>query len=109
MTNKFCVLTIGIVTLLCLTINPSISHSQEVDYTGKSIKMLVTGTPGGLTSYLATMVGTYLPLPGNPRVIVRHTARGREIADFNRLYLKGKVDGTEFVASSTPVVSPYKG
>jgi len=98
-------LSIVVVTLLLVGALPPHSLSADVNFKGKTITLYNAGSPGGGTDQLSRVVGTFWAkhIPGNPRIIIRNSARGAEVVDFNYLYERAAKNGTRVGASSSKI------
>src|SRR5688500_3711189 len=80
----------------CLLLSPSLA--QEDFYRGKSIKLVVGGSPTGGYNLNARTLARHMPkhIPGNPNIIVVNMPAGNGIAATNHLYNIADKDGTAF-------------
>ena len=75
--------------------NPLGAASGDVNYAGKTIKLLVSSNPGGGTDAAARVVARFLPkyIPGTPETIVQNMPGGGGTIANNYFYANGKPDG----------------
>src|ERR671911_2340085 len=88
-------LSLAVVTS-CLLLSPS--FAQEEFYRGKSIKLVVGGSPTGGFNLNARALARHMPkhIPGNPNIIVVNMPAGNGIPATNHLYNIAEKDGTVF-------------
>lgn len=88
-------LSLAIITS-CLLLSPS--FAQEDFYRGKSMKLIVGGSPTGGYNLNARTLARHMPkhIPGNPNIIVVNMPAGNGIAATNHLYNIADKDGTVF-------------
>ncbi len=85
------------------------THAQdEVSFRGKTVRMIVGSTPGGVTDVGARAVARFLGkyLPQSPTVIVQNMPAANGIAAANYFYRQAPPDGLTFLAGSSSQVTP---
>jgi len=90
----------------------AIGAAADPFYKGKTIKILVSSSPGGGTDTVARLVSRFLPkyLPGNPDAYVQNMPAGGGLVANNYFYRVSKPDGlTLFGTSSGPMTMYNRG
>jgi len=90
----------------------AIGAAADPFYKGKTIKILVSSSPGGGTDTVARLVSRFLPkyLPGNPETYVQNMPAGGGLVANNYFYRVSKPDGlTLFGTSSGPMTIYNRG
>ena len=88
---------IGIVSLLiCFGVADVNAQSGKNYYEGKTLKILVSSSPGGGTDTTARLVARFLPkfIPGNPQTIVQNMPGGGGTISNNYFAANNNPDGT---------------
>ncbi len=108
----------GSLKVLCLVVcavwasSTAIAEAADPFYKGKTIKVLVSSSPGGGTDTVARLVSRFLPkyLPGNPETYVQNMPAGGGLVANNYFYRVSKPDGlTLFGTSSGPMTIYNRG
>jgi len=98
----------GSLKVLCLVVfavwasSTAIAESADPFYKGKTIKVLVSSSPGGGTDTVARLVSRFLPkyLPGNPETYVQNMPAGGGLVANNYFYRVSKPDGLTLFGTS---------
>jgi len=71
-------------------------------YQGKTMKIIVSGTPGGGTDIFARLIARHLPkfIPGKPNILVRNMPGAMQLVGANYVAVKAKKDGLTVYAGS---------
>jgi len=81
---------------------------DEASFRGKTVRMIVGSTPGGVTDVgartVARLLGKYLPQ--NPTIVVQNMPAANGIAAANHFYQQVPPDGLTFLAGSSSQVTP---
>jgi tripartite-type tricarboxylate transporter receptor subunit TctC len=79
-----------------------------VDFSGKSIDMVIGNPPGGGTDGAARLVSTFLEkyLPGHPTFVMRHMPGAQGVIAFNYVFQQTKRDGLTLMLGSNSAVNP---
>jgi tripartite-type tricarboxylate transporter receptor subunit TctC len=85
---------------------PSLQAQAEPFYQGKTIRIVVCCTPGGLYDRWARLLARYMPkyIPGNPEIIVQNMPGASGIIATNYVYNVAKPDGLAVVM---PLAATY--
>ena len=91
-------------TLLCASAAPAADY-----YEGKTIRVLVSSSPGGGTDATARLVSAFLPkfIPGNPKTIVQNMPGGGGTVVNNYYTRRAKPDGLTLLQDSSSALSLY--
>jgi tripartite-type tricarboxylate transporter receptor subunit TctC len=81
---------------LLLLAGPAFGQSVEQFYHGKTMTILIAGTPGGGFDSYSRLLAQHLPrfLPGNPTMVARNMAGAGGLTLANHLYANEVRDGT---------------
>lgn len=108
MKNNRCILFLLVFSLLAFVawgFHPSniLAASADGYYQGKTIRILVSSSPGGGTDTTARLFARFLPkyLPGNPRTIVQNMPGGGGVISNNYFYHRAKPDGLTLFQDSS--------
>jgi tripartite-type tricarboxylate transporter receptor subunit TctC len=85
------------------------AHAQdEVAFRGKTVRMIVGSTAGGVTDVGARTVARFLGkyLPHSPAIVVQNMPAANGIAAANHFYQQVAPDGLTFLAGSSSQVTP---
>jgi len=85
------------------------AHAQEeASFRGKTVRMIVGSTPGGVTDLGARLVARFIGkyLPQGPTIVVQNIPAANGIAAANYLYQQVAPDGLTFIAGSSSQVTP---
>jgi len=85
------------------------AHAQdEVSFRGKSVRMIVGSTAGGVTDVGARTVARFLGkyLPQSPAIVVQNMPAANGIAAANYFYQQVAPDGLTFLAGSSSQITP---
>jgi tripartite-type tricarboxylate transporter receptor subunit TctC len=90
---------------------PGLTHAQaqgEVSFRGKTVRMIVGSTPGGVTDQGARAVARFLGkyLPDSPTIVVQNMPAANGIAAANYFSQQVAPDGLTFLAGSSSQVTP---
>lgn len=93
MRRTYCFTALVVVLLL------SVAHAPEAAdsfYEGKSIRMIVSTSPGGGNDTYSRLIARHMPrhIPGRPRIIVQNMPGGGGVIAANFLYEQARRDGT---------------
>jgi tripartite-type tricarboxylate transporter receptor subunit TctC len=105
----------GVVTLAAaaaLFAGTSAVQAQDVDFKGKTFRVIVGYAPGGGYDIYARTMARYLDkyLPGKPRVIVQNMAGAGSVQAVNYIYSQAPKDGTQFATfSRTLPITAFAG
>ena len=85
------------------------SIAQAVDYSGKTVTIMVPFKEGGGSDTVARLFQPYLQqyLPGKPTVIVRNKPGGASVKGANDFERRAKKDGTTVMVISTSTLVAY--
>ena len=91
--SAYFVLTVGFAALL--TVLSAATVLAQPYYQGKTIRLVVFGSPGGGNDVLARLVARYMPkhIPGNPGFVVQNMPGAAGMIATNYLYSLAKPDG----------------
>jgi tripartite-type tricarboxylate transporter receptor subunit TctC len=91
-----------------LAIFASPAVAQEANFAGKTVRMIVGSTAGGVTDVGARLVARFLGkyLPQSPTVVVQNMPAANGIAAANYFYQQVAPDGLTFLAGSSSQVTP---
>lgn len=83
-------------------------QAQEIDFTGKTIQMIVASEPGGGTDLIARDLGLMLNrhLRGRPDIIYRNIGGGGGVKALNYFASSAKPDGRWVLASGLTSIEP---
>ncbi len=92
--------------LSCAAAAPA--FAQDVSFRGKTVRMLVGATAGGVTDVGARMVGRFIGkyLPDSPTIVVQNMPAANGIAAANYFAQQVVPDGLTFIAGSSSQVTP---
>ena len=81
---------------------------EEVAFAGKTVRMIVGSTAGGVTDVGARLVARFIGkyLPQSPTVVVQNMPAANGIAAANYFYQQVPPDGLTFLAGSSSQVTP---
>ena len=81
---------------------------DEVSFRGKTVRMIVGSTAGGVTDVGARTVARFLGkyLPHSPAIVVQNMPAANGIAAANHFYQQVAPDGLTFLAGSSSQVTP---
>ena len=81
------------------------SRAQEPFYKGKTIRIIVGLTPGGMADRLARFYARYLPkyIAGGPEFIIQHMPGAGSRIAANYVYSVAKPDGLTLIGSIVPL------
>jgi tripartite-type tricarboxylate transporter receptor subunit TctC len=85
------------------------AHAQDaVSFRGKTVRMIVGSTPGGVTDVGARTAARFLGkyLPQSPTIVVQNMPGANGIAAANYFYQQVPPDGLTFLAGSSSQVTP---
>src|SRR5687768_15148845 len=84
----------------------SVYGQSDSFYKGKTIRIIVSFTPGGFYDRWARLISRYMPkyLPGNPDMIVQNMPGASSVIAANYVYNVSKDDGLTLLA---PINSLY--
>ncbi len=73
----------------------AVLHAQTPYYQGKTVRIIVSTSPGGLYDAYARLIAQYLGkyIPGKPEVVVQNMPGGGNMVGANYLYSVAKPDG----------------
>jgi len=99
-----CALILGLAFFA--TTNPLIA--QEVNFSGKTVRMIVGSNAGGVTDVGARLVARYMSkyLPGSPHIVPQNMPGANGITAANYLYQQVEPDGLTSLAGSSSQVTP---
>lgn len=85
------------------------SPAHAVDFSGKTITLIVPFKEGGATDTVARLFQPYLQqsLPGKPTVIVLNQPGGGGIKSANKFEVSAPKDGTALIFTSTSTILPF--
>ena len=97
---------LGLATLLL--VSSSVQAQEPVNFSGKTITMVVGNTAGGGTDIAGRLVAQFLEkyLPGNPTVVVRNMPGAQGVLALNHVYMQTKRDGLTVMSGSASQVTP---
>ncbi|MGV6874964.1 tricarboxylate transporter [Pseudochelatococcus sp. B33] len=89
-------------TLVAASVSVAV-QAKAVDFSGKTVEIIVPYTEGGGTDVYVRLFAPYLQkyLPGNPSVIIRNFPGGASIMGSNRFEARAKPDGLSIIATSS--------
>ncbi len=100
---------------LCLLLGlalaaPPAASQDAPSFSGKTISMLVTSSPGGGTDTTGRLVAPFLTryLPGNPAVVVRNMPGADGLVALNYFVQQADRDGLTLVAGDAPSIDPIR-
>jgi tripartite-type tricarboxylate transporter receptor subunit TctC len=105
--------TLGIVSFLAFPFflgrSDAGAASDKPYYEGKTIKIVVTSSPGGGTDSAARLAARFLPkhLPGNPKTIVQNMSGGAGSVPHNVFTAEAKPDGLTLLADSSSGMTTF--
>jgi tripartite-type tricarboxylate transporter receptor subunit TctC len=84
------------------------ASAQEVNFAGRTVRMIVGSTAGGVTDVGARLVARFIGkyLPQSPVIVVQNTPAANGIAAANYFYQQVAPDGATFLAGSSSQVTP---
>jgi len=84
------------------------AHAQEASFAGKTVRMIVGSTAGGVTDVGARLVARFIGkyLPQGPAIVVQNMPAANGIAAANYFYQQVAPDGATFLAGSSSQVTP---
>lgn len=84
------------------------AHADEVSFTGKTVRMIVNSTAGGVTDLGGRVVARYMGkhMPGSPVIVVQNMPGANGFAGTNYFYTQAAPDGTWSLAGSSSQVMP---
>ncbi|HEX9660711.1 MAG TPA: tripartite tricarboxylate transporter substrate-binding protein [Candidatus Binatia bacterium] len=88
--------SLAVVSLaLGVNLGPTRAEGGDPYYAGKTVKILVSSSPGGGTDAAARVVARFLPkyIPGNPQTIIQNMPGGGGTIANNYFYANAKADG----------------
>jgi tripartite-type tricarboxylate transporter receptor subunit TctC len=93
---------------LAVAMFASPAAAQEASFAGKTLRMIVGSTAGGVTDVGARLVARFVGkyLPQSPTVVVQNMPAANGIAAANYFYQQVAPDGLTFLAGSSSQVSP---
>jgi tripartite-type tricarboxylate transporter receptor subunit TctC len=97
----------GTVILLSLLSSRALAQ-DDVSFRGKTVRMLVGSTAGGVTDVGARLIARFLGkhLPQTPAVVVQNMPAANGIAAANYFYQQAAPDGLTFLAGSSSQITP---
>ncbi len=107
-TIKFFSLLIWVFAFSLFT-ETSIFAAEQPYYKGKTIRILVSSSPGGGTDSAGRLVARFLPkyLPGEPDVIIQNMPGGGGIVANNYFNSEAKPDGLTILQDSTSTINNF--
>jgi tripartite-type tricarboxylate transporter receptor subunit TctC len=98
--------------LACLLLGlPSSGAASEVDFSGKTLTVLVGYSAGGPVDNFARLIATQLRrhLPGSPNLVVQNKPGAGGVLAANYLYTVAKKDGSIFLVTIAPFTNEFIG
>lgn len=85
------------------------AEAADVDFTGKTVKIVVSSSAGGGTDTAARLIARFLPkhLPGHPAVIVQNIPAGGGLLANNYFYRQGKPNGLDLFQDSSGGITAF--
>lgn len=108
-----CCLTFAILAIAGQATQPAQAQSVEDFYKGKTISMIVGGTPGGGFDTLARAIGRHISkhIPGNPAIVAKNMPGAGGTLALDHLYNVADKDGSvmALVNNTPPFVPLFSG
>ena len=101
-------LRLALILGVALCAATDLAAAQEVNFGGKTVRMIVGSNAGGVTDVGARLVARYVSkyLPGGPHIVVQNMPGANGITAANYLYQQVEPDGLTSLAGSSSQVTP---
>lgn len=96
------------VALVCSIGHAGQAAAEDISFSGKTVRMIVNSTAGGVTDVGARVVARYMGkyLPSSPTIVVQNMPGANGIAGTNSFYQISAPDGLTSLAGSSSQVMP---